>query len=177
MDNAAQIYLVAPPESVSAAAATGFKVAHMIYRIGRGYHLFRSERARVSSGGLLVVDTGGYTGGGPSSALIAEIIGECHRRGFDGIILDVGNAPARPLFPLAGELGSAAKKNGLRLYVPAKMADSSAEAIVLLPTALSGGTLQEHIVTALGKYGVGRVALEIERVRMDFHAACFYRDR
>ncbi len=168
MDNAAQIYLVAPPESVSAAAATGFKVAHMIYRIGRGYHLFRSERARVNSGGLLVVDTGGYTGGGPSSALMAEIIGECGRRNFEGIILDVGNAPAKPLFPLAGELGAEAKKNGLRLYVPEKMADSSAQASVLVSTALSGGTLHEHIVTALGKYGVGRVALEIERVRMDF---------
>ena len=120
MDNAAKIYLVAPPESVSAAAATGFKVAHMIYRIGRGYHLFRSERARVSNGGLLVVDTGGYTGGGPSSALMAEIIGECRHRNFEGIILDVGNTPAKSLFPMAGELGAEAKKNGLRLYVPEK---------------------------------------------------------
>jgi hypothetical protein len=163
-----RIFLAAPPESVSAAAGTGLRVAYMIYRIGRGYHLFRAERARVHSGGLMVLDTDGYAGGGPAWALITEILGECRRQSFEGIVLDIGGAPAKPLFPLAGELGAEAAKNGLRLYVPEKMAASSKDAVVLLPTALSGGTLYEHIVSALARYGVGRVALEIERVRMDF---------
>ena len=168
MNHTAQIVLVAPPESVGAAAATGLTVAHMVYRIGRGYHLFRSEHAHTGDGGLMVVDTDGYTGGGPSMTLISEIIGECRRRSFDGIVLDIGAAPARSVFPLAGKLGEEARAYGLRLYVPEKLADACSSAVVLVPTALSGGTLHEHIVSALGRYGVGRVALEIERVRMDF---------
>ncbi len=168
MDNAAQIILVAPPESVADAVGTGLKVAYMIYRIGRGYHLFRAERAPAADGGLLVLDTDGFSGGGPSDALLSEIIGECRRSGFDGIVLDIGRSFAKPLFPLARELGAEAQKNGLRLYVPENMAASCENAFVLLPTALSGGTLHEHLVSALGRYGVGRVALEIERVRMDF---------
>ncbi len=167
MDNA-QIILVAPPESVNAAVGTGLRTAYMIYRIGRGYHLFRAQNARSAGGGLMVLDTDGYTGGGPASALIGEILGECRRCGFEGIVLDIGSALARPLFPLADVLGTEAKKQGLGLYVPEKMAASNEDASVLIPTALSGGTLHEHIVSALARYGVGRVALEIERVRMDF---------
>ncbi len=168
MDKETQIILVAPPESVGTAASTGLNVAYMIYRIGRGYHLFRAERTHIAAGGLMVIDTDGYAGGGPGATLISEITGECRRHGFEGIVLDIGSTSAKQLFPLAGELGAEAKKQGLSLYVPEKMASSTKDAVVLLPTALSGGTLHEHIVTALAHYGVGRVALEIERVRMDF---------
>ncbi len=125
MDKDVRIFLAAPPESVSAAAGTGLNVAYMIYRIGRGYHLFRAERARTLGGGLMVLDTDGYGGGGPAAALMAEIMGECRRQGFEGIVLDIGGLPEKPLFPLAGELGAEAVKNGLRLYVPEKMAASS----------------------------------------------------
>ena len=168
MGKTAQIILATPSESVAAAGATGLRVAYMIYRIGRGYHLFRAENARVACGGLMVVDTDGYAGGGPACVLISEILGECRSRGFEGIVLNIGGASAKPLFPLAGELCAEAKKDGLRVYVPETMAASSADAFVLISTALSGGTLHEHIVAALGRYGVARVALEIERVRMDF---------
>ena len=139
MDKTAQIILAAPPESIPAADRTGLHVAQMSYRIGRGYHLFRAEAARITGGGLMVLDTDGYTGGGPAFALLAEILGECHRRSFEGIVLDIGSASAKPLFPLAGELAGAAKKDGLDLYVPENMAASSRDATVLLPTALSGG--------------------------------------
>jgi urease gamma subunit len=69
---------------------------------------------------------------------------------------------------LIGRLASDAASRGLKLYVPEALSEISAQTVVLLPTALSGGTLADHIGDALQKYGTGRVALEIERVRMDF---------
>jgi predicted alpha/beta-fold hydrolase len=150
------------------AARTGLPVAHMMYRIGRGYHLFRAQGAEYYKGGLMVVDTDGFSGGGPTSALVLEIIDECRKRNFLGIVLDTGGRAAVPLPALTVHLASDAHQHGLKLYVPEALAAASDLTIVLVPTALSGGTLADHIGEALKKYGPGRVALEIERVRMDF---------
>ena len=57
---------------------------------------------------------------------------------------------------------------GSKRMSPESLAAASSHTVVLLPTALSGGTLSGHIGDALEKYGPGRLALEIERVRMDF---------
>jgi len=172
LDNTTNIILVAPTEFIEAAAEaaalTGYIVAHMIYRIGRGYHLYRAQGAEIVKGGLMVVDTDGFTGGGPSSALVAEIIGECEKNNLTGIVLDTGGKSTHQLMSLTAHLASDAVSHGLKLYVSEPLASASEHAIVLIPTALSGGTLSDHIGDALKKYGTGRVALEIERVRMDF---------
>lgn len=173
MENATNItsttlYVAAPPEHIAAAAKTGLPVAHMTYRIGRGYHLYRARGAEHCGGGLMVVDTGGFTGGGPASALVSEIIGECEKKGFAGIVLDTGGKAAAPTIALTACLAPEAGAHGLNVYVPEPLAGASALTVVLLPTALSGGTLAEHIGDAQKKYGTDRVALEIERVRMDF---------
>ncbi len=163
-----KLIIAAPAESIESAALTGQTVAHMIYRIGRGYRLFRAQGASVVRGGLMVVDTTKYTGGGPSSSLVTEIVTECRKSGFTGIVLDTGGASSRALMSLTGHLGAEAAEYGLSLYVPAKLADASEHAVALIPTALSGGTLREHLQDAIRRHGVGHVALEMERVRMDF---------
>ena len=168
MDSLAAVILAAPPEYADAAAQTGCAVAYMIYRIGRGYHLYRAQGADHVRNGLMVVETDGYTGGGPSSALMAEILGECEKRSFSGIVLDTGGKAPAQVTGLAARLASGAAERGMRLYVQEALAGASPDATVLLPTALSGGTLNEHIGDALKRYGPGRVAVEIERVRMDF---------
>ncbi len=168
MDNMTNIIIAAPPEFIEAASRSGFAVAYMIYRIGRGHHLFRAQGISRIKGGLMVLDTDGYIGGGPSSALIMEILGECEKNNFTGIVLDTGGKAAMPLMLLAGHLAAELKKHGLKLYIHEVLSGASDLTVVLIPTALSGGTLSGHIGDATAKYGTGRVALEIERVRMDF---------
>lgn len=168
LDNTTNIIIAAPPESIESAAVTGLSVAHMIYRIGRGYHLYRSNNADFVKGGIMVVDTDGYIGGGPVSELVLEIIGECQKNDFSGIVLDTGGASTMTLVSLVGRLSSNALKYGLKLFVPENLSSAGGNTVVLLPSALSGGTLSGHIGDALAKYGAGRVALEIERIRMDF---------
>jgi hypothetical protein len=162
------IILAAPPETIDAAAQTGCAVAYMIYRIGRGYHLYRAQGAEHFKNGLMVVDTDGYTGGGPLSALVSEILGECEKNNYSGIVLDTGGKTPAQVSALTAYLAPAAAEREMTSYVPEALAGASDKAVVLLPTALSGGTLSGHIGDALTKYGPGRVALEVERVRMDF---------
>lgn len=168
MDNITNIILAAPLEYIEAAQRTGLSVAHMIYRIGRGYHLFRAQGSEAVRNGLMVVDTDGYTGGGPLNSLVMEILGECEKNSFSGIVLDTGGVSTRPVAALSWHMAAEASKHGVKLYVPEVLSTAGEEAIVLVPTALSGGTLTGHISDAIARYGKGRVALEIERVRMDF---------
>lgn len=168
MDIMTNIIVAVPPEYLEAASRSGYPLAYMIYRIGRGHHLFRAQGVSRIAGGVMVLDTGGYIGGGPSATLIMEILGECERNKFSGIVLDTGGKVTSQLMLLTSHLASEAIARGLKVYVHEILSDASKHVIVLIPTALSGGTLAGHIGDALQKYGPGRVALEIERVRMDF---------
>lgn len=168
MDNITNLIIVAPPESIDTAARYGYTVAYMIYRIGRGHHLFRAQGISRITGGYMVLDTGSYVGGGPSATLVMEIIGECERNKFSGIVLDTGDKSSARLMLLAGHLASEASKRGMKVFVHDILSEASSHVVVLVPTALSGGTLSGHIGDAVKKFGAGRVALEIERVRMDF---------
>ncbi|NLA86119.1 MAG: hypothetical protein GX847_02310 [Clostridiales bacterium] len=168
MDDITNIIVAAPPEFLEAASHTGYPLAYMVYRIGRGHHLFRAQGVKFVSGGVMVLDTGGYVGGGPSATLILEILGECEKNKFSGIVLDTGGKLTSQLMLLIGHLASEAKKRGLKVYVHEILSNASPHVVVLVPTALSGGTLSGHLSDAIEKYGHSRVALEVERIRMDF---------
>ena len=117
----------------------------------------------------MVLEIGRYTGGGPAAAFITEAVDECANRNFSGIAIDTGGAKHSPsALPLSRLLATAAEQNGLQLFVPESLSAAGENAIVRISTALSGGTLTRHMTDAVDKYGAGRVALEIERVCMDF---------
>jgi len=144
-------------------------MAHMAYRIGHGFRLYRSQRLSGIKGGMMVLDTGGFKGGGPLSALIVDITNECARKDFSGIVLDAGANPKSPAqLSVAKALAAATEPLGLKYFVPEALARSGENAIVRVSSALSGGTLRRHIADAFEKYGSDRVALELERVSMDF---------
>ena len=168
MEKNTKLYLAAPPEYCTGAVRTKLPVAHMIYKIGRGYHLYRAEIQGPISGGLMVVDTDGYTGGGPTSILASEIMGQCRAFKFTGIVLDTLRDHSPLLRSLAEHLASAAKRSGLRLFVPESLADIDDSVSVIITSAVSGGTLRQRLSDGAARYGKERLALEIERLRMDF---------
>jgi len=65
---------------------------------------------------------------------------------------------------LSGRLG----RQGGELYLPEPYADDSDWARVLIPTAISAGSLSARLEEMTGYYGKERICLDIERLRMDF---------
>jgi len=117
----------------------------------------------------MVLDTSGFKGGGPIASLIEDVVAECAQKEFIGIVIDAGTRPDTPAQQsLSKSLASAAAKHKLLYFVPEELASSGENAIIRVSTALSGGTLSRHISDAAGKYGAGRVALEAQRIVMDF---------
>ena len=164
------IIVASPPEYASAAARPNCAVAHMAYRIGRGFRLYRSQRAGNAKDGFMVLDISGWTGGGPLTSLVDDIMRECLQRNFGGIVINIGSDPhpKSVLLTLLKALASATQSRGFLYFVPESLCDSGENAIVRISASISGGTLERRIADSCNKYGSGRIALEIDRIRMDF---------
>ena len=148
----------------------GFSVlpAHLAYRIGRGPHLFRSEGSVPPQGGVMVLDASGFDGFGAGEPFCQEVVRECAARGFRGAVCDFeqGGVPLRA--EVVRRLGEGFARRGWTLYVTEPYGHSSPRARVMIPSALSGGSLSRRLEEAAERFGRERVTLAVQRVAEDF---------
>ena len=164
-----KIIAALPPRYVINNPHPDCEEAHMTYCIGRRSRLYKSREDIPRAGGFMVLEIGRLEGGGPSSAIIGNVLGECERRRFLGVVLDSGGRGKTAVtLSLAHALASALREKGLLFFVPEEFSAAGERAIIRVQAALSGGTLTRHLRDFAEKYGAQRVAVEIERVRMDF---------
>ncbi|MDR1065610.1 MAG: hypothetical protein LBL25_04515, partial [Oscillospiraceae bacterium] len=165
-----KLYIVMP-EGVSGGAPGAFDQrftpAHISYRV-RGARLYRARNAGRE--GIMVLSISGYTGGGPASVLLGEIVDEVSARGFEGIVLDSGERASALHASLAGRLATAIAPRPV--FVPEALGSNAPAAYVLIRTALSGGSLARRLSDAAERFGAGRLALECDRLRMEFKLPC-----
>jgi len=142
----------------------------MAYQIGRDFHLMRANIPLSLRGGLMMLGDGGADSA-PSSGnpdmLAAEVLRECIHRGFDGVVLAFQQTSPQ-LHAVAAVLAGRLRRQGGALYLPEAYADDSDWAKVLIPTAISGGSLAARLGEVERFYGKARICLDIERLRMDF---------
>lgn len=140
--------------------------AHLAYRLGPGPHLFRADNAALK-GGLMVVDDRDFDGLGNTGPLCQEILRECQARAFSGCILDFENR-LPPLEQIAEQLDEPFARRGWSLYVPEHYGPRAPHARVMIPSALSGGSLQRRLEEALERFGESRTVLALEKAAEDF---------
>ena len=163
-----QIILTAPPADCQRATACGVPVAHMAYRIGAGGHLYRAEIPISLRGGLMILDNHGFDGRGDPAQLCREVIRECMARKFDGILCDFDGPPSVFLEKTVTQLGTLTLQRGWTLYVTEGCASAWERSVVLIPTAISGGSLEGRLRGAVHQYGADRVALAAQRMAQEF---------
>ena len=142
-----------------------FFPAHMVYRV-RGSRLFFASGAVNIRGGVMVIGTAAYTGGGPVEGLLDDIAHEIRKRDFEGVVLDNGGDASPIHTTLAARIVSALRP--FPVYLPAHLATAVEGCVALVQTALSGGSLERHLASAIARYGERYVAVECDRLRMDF---------
>lgn len=163
-----KLILTAAPDDSRAARATGLTLAHLAYRVGGGPHLFRANLPVAVRGGLMVIDNEGFDGRGEATPFCHEVLRECTARGFTGVVCRFTGRPLSLLAQAIAQLGELLDKRGWPLYVTEAYGDASDRARVLIPTALSGGSLRQRLEEAVEHYGHDRVVLAVERVAEDF---------
>lgn len=153
-----EVFIAAPPGQ---AVPPGLAPAHMAYRIGNGPRLLGTRGFSPPKGGLMMVDCRDFDSQGDPAPCCRQILGECRRRGFTGVVCDFEGPPVgclpRLVELLAGQI---------TLYVPEAFAPFSRSVRVLIPSALTSGTLERRLRTAMDHYA-DRVALAVEWMRED----------
>lgn len=160
--------LLISPQRRSEASRYCLTPAHLAYRVGGGPHLFRTQLPTPLNGGIMVLDREGFQGDGKVEPFIQEVVRECAARGFQGVFCDFEGTPTPTLERIIAMLSSAFQKREWSLYVPQGYADHAPNAKVVVPTALSGGSLRHYLREAMDHYGTQRVVLGLQWSREDF---------
>ena len=161
--------LMALPAGMSAEGDQyGLTRAHMAYRVGPGPRLLGTRLPVGLRGGVMQLDCAGFDGNGDPVDCCRQILGECRRRGFRGIVCDFEGPPSDCLMKLVKILDRNCAAQGWALYVPESYAPSAPTGRVLISSVLTHGTLERRLSAAAERYGKERTVLAVEWVREDF---------
>ena len=164
-----QIYLAVTPEASREAQRHCRNLAHVAYRIGPGSALLRQSLLLQTKGGLLSVSDHDAPFIDSPESLRDAVLRECGRRGYIGVLLDFEEAPRRDRLAFVAVLAPALSATRRALYLPEPYANAAPGAIVLLCTAVSGGNFTQYLQEAVTQTGgAPRMALDVQRLRMDF---------
>ena len=160
-------FLAVRPGRIHDAGGRGVPLAHLAYRVGEGPHLFRAGGPVTPHGGWMVMDCPQYAGGGEARQLCQELVRECAARRFTGVVCDFRGAYRRGLEGVCAQVAETCAGRGMVCCVREEYGLAAPSARVLLPTALSGGSLEERLRQATEKFG-RRLCLWVERAAEDF---------
>ena len=146
----------------------GLTSAHMAYRVGLGPQLLGTRLPDGLRGGLMQLDCAGFDGTGDPVGCCRQILGECRRRGFRGIVCDFDGMPLGCLTKMVEILARNCAAQGWAFYVPESYAGHAPKGRVLVSSALTRGTLERRLREALERYGQERTVLAVEWMREDF---------
>ncbi len=163
-----QLYLAAAPGLLSRAQKFAVPVAHAAYRVDDTGHLTAQDLPAQLRGGLLMLCGREAPLVRSPETLCREILQECQRRDFGGVVLDYEGAPSSPSIRLMRLLETELRRRQKRLYVPELWGDHARQSAVLIGTAVSGGSLRQRLEEAVGRYAPRPVALYCQRLAMDF---------
>lgn len=164
-----QTFLAVTPEEETAAARFRRPLAHVAYRIGAESALLRRNLLLQTRGGLLSVSDREAPPIDDPGALCAAVLRECSRRSYQGVLLDFEEPPRPDRQAFLRQLEEALAPSRRTLYVPEAYGASAPSAVVLINAAVSGGSFTDFLREIAGTRGSpGRLALDLERLRMDF---------
>lgn len=162
-----EILLALPAGQTAPEGPAALTCTHMAYRVGPGPALLGIRLPEGLRGGLMLLDCPGFDGAGDPSGCCSQILGECRRREFQGIICDFDCPPTGCLGQLVSVLDRHCAGEGWALYVPEAYASFAPSARVLIPSAVTSGTLERRLRSAQERYGAERPALAVEWLRED----------
>ena len=167
-----QIYLTVAPDNLRQASRYTRRLAHAAYRISPDGRLLRQNQLSQARGGLMVLDDRGCGPIRDRDALCRDVWRECVSRGFSGAAADFEQPVSEDRAGFLESLSQVFSRSGKRLYVPESYGSRLPQAFILICTALSGGIFQQRLEEAVRRYGSGRLALDLQRLRMDFPLPC-----
>lgn len=167
-----QLYLAVTPDKLREAARYTDRLAHVAYRVGKDGRLNRRDLLMRTRGGLMVLGDQECGFIRDPAVLCRDVWRECGNRGYGGVLADFEQPPEADRTAFLEALGRVLSRNGMRLFVPEAYGGRVQQAAVLICTALSGGNLRQRLEECAQQFGRGRLALDLQRLRMSFPLPC-----
>ena len=161
-----RLYLATAPEQLGNASLYTSHIAHAAYRVGEDGALCGKALPPTLRGGLMILQLSSPLPHRTDS-LCRQILRQCLERNYAGIVLDLTRDPDQQLLVFIEKLTQLAKAYRRRLYAP-ECCGAVTDTVVLLSTAISGGSLQQRLEQASAQYGAPRIALDLQRLAVDF---------
>lgn len=164
-----QLYLTAAAAQEAQAAQLSRSIAHLCYRIGPAGRLMRNAAPK---GGVMVLTDAGAPSFREPTLLTEDILRECQRCRFSGVLVDFESPPADGSRRFLSLLAEQLRRAGKRFYVPLRWASFFPGATVLLESAVSGGSFSQRLRQSTRELGARRLALDLRWLRMEFPLPC-----
>lgn len=168
------LFLLTTPEKAPVAFNFDLPLAHFAYRIGQGPHLYRTDLRYSPKGGILVADIKSYTGEGRTDHIVREVEQECLKRSFRGVFFDFESVFRPELKQTLEQLAPVFQNYNWTLFLPESYAFSSPAVKIVIPTAISGGSLRQWLLDQIQVYGSDRLAVGLEWTAMDFTLPAYH---
>jgi hypothetical protein len=152
------IYISTAPEDISKVKNLAMPLLLMAYSFDKPFPELSEAATNLPRLSMMAI----Y--GDIRSARSADIIRECRRYGYIGVVAGYGYSSVLETMRLSGTLGRA----NIRLYIMENNFVSDCGAYALISTAISGGDLKSRLKTAVKRFGSSRIALDFERLRHVF---------
>lgn len=162
-----EVLLALPAGGAVPAEGPALTCAHMAYRVGPGPRLLGVRLPEGLQGGMMLLDCAGFDGSGDPTDCCSQILGECRRRGYTGIVCDFDSPPTGCLGQLVSILDRHCSGEGWALHVPEAYASFAPAARVLIPSSVTSGSLERRLRAALERYGPARPVLAVQWLRED----------
>lgn len=166
-----QLYLAVTPDNLDAALRRTGRIAHVAYCIDNRGGLAACRIPNGIKGGLMVLSDGEGCAVEDTGALCSAVWQECVVRSFGGVVADFEQPFSEERCGFLNQLCGILRRNGRSLFVPEVYGCEVSRAMVLICSAVSGGTLRHRLEEARDTFG-DRVALDLQRVRMEFPLPC-----
>ena len=166
------LYLAVTPDHLPAAMALTPHLAHVAYRVTVEGTLLAQDLPSSLRGGLMVVECTKAFPAAAAGSLARAMIDHCLQRSFSGIVLDTPGTAGNAMTALARQLQPLCAAYRRQLYLPEQYADAVPGSTVLICTALSGGSLSRRLEDACARHGAERIALDLQRLAMEFPLPC-----
>lgn len=166
------LYLAVTPDHLTAALALTPHLALVAYRVADDGTLLTCDLPSTLRGGVMVVDCPVAFPAAAAEPLARTIMDHCLQRSFSGIVLDAPRTAGSCVAALARQLQPLCDAYRRQFWLPEHCAEAVPGSVALLCTALSGGSLARRLEEAAAHYGPGRIALDLQRLAMEFPLPC-----
>ena len=162
------IYLCAAPKELSPARQAFAHIAHAACHIDRNSRLLTSLSQECANEDLLLLTGDPQSSFSHPDGLCRAIKELCLKSGLQGIAVDLLPPASENTFRFLSHLQQMCSSAGFDLFVPEDFTSHLPEATAVVCTAMSGGIFTKRLEEAIDRFGRGHIALDIQRLMMDF---------